>query len=337
MSFFDELGRRNVFRVGSAYAVIAWIIAQVAGLALDGFEAPAWALKLILVLLALGFPLALFFAWAYELTPEGLKRERDVDRSYSISKRTGQRLNHLIIILLLTACGVLLVDRFVLSQGSVTGSAEVTIAVLPFENRSSLEEDDYFVQGIHDDLLTRLSRIRNWRVISRTSVEGIATENRSIPKIAKELGATHIVEGSVQRSSDSIRVIIQLIDAGSDSHVWAPDPYDRELTAENVFRIQSEIATSIAGSLKTVLSVDDRDRVSAIGTYSLEAYDKYLQGLERLWERNESSVNEAVNLFRETVEMDENFAAAWEGLGNAYRLQATTEVLLFGTGCVLLH
>ncbi|MGD9292681.1 MAG: tetratricopeptide repeat protein, partial [Gammaproteobacteria bacterium] len=284
---------------------------------------PAWTGPLVFILLSIGFPLVLVFSWVYELTPEGLKREREADRSESITQFTGKRINAAILGLLILVVGVLLVDRvFFHRTVEPTAEADVTIAVLPFENRSANPEDAYFVDGVHDELLVRLSRVSEWDVISRTSVEAIRDSNLSIPEIGRQLGATHVIEGSVQRSADRIRLTVQVIEAASDTHVWAPDPYDRELTAENLFAIQSDIAYSVADSLQTVLPAGEHEYIAQVGTGNLEAYDKYLLGRQFLRQRKQDTVNRSLELFQQAVDIDPGFAAAWAGLADAFRFQA---------------
>ena len=227
MSLFSELKRRNVFRVAIAYTVIAWILAQVADLAFDNFGTPEWVSKTVLFLLVLGFPLAIFFAWAFELTPEGLKKEKDVDRAASITSHTGRKLDYSIIVLLVLALGYFVWESRVADRGLEVDQATVevaaatiadaviendkSIAVLPFENRSSREEDEFFTEGIHDDLLTTIAKIGSMKVISRTSVMTYKDTTKNIREIAKELGVAHILEGGVQRSGNKVRINIHRI------------------------------------------------------------------------------------------------------------------------------
>ena len=253
MSFLEELKRRNVFRVGLAYVVVAWIIAQVADLVLENIAAPDWLMKAILLLLALGLPLALIFAWAFEMTPEGIKKEKDVDRSQSITPQTGRKLNAFIMASLVIAVAYFAYDKFVSRPASESAKAESasklaedkpvvieeapmerSVAVLPFANRSNREEDEFFTEGIHDDLLTHLSKIGSLKVISRTSVLRYKNSEKSIPEIAAELKVTTVLEGGIQRSGDQVRINVQLIDARTDEHLWA-EIFDRKLTAENLF------------------------------------------------------------------------------------------------------
>ena len=326
MSLFEELKRRNVFRVAIAYGVIAWVLAQIADLAFDNFGAPDWVSKSILFVLLLGFPLAVFFAWAFELTPEGIKKEKDVDRDESITPTTGKKLNRLIIGVLVVAVGFLLYERSGLDQPApteeivMTDSSKMSIAVLPFDNLSNRDEDEFFTEGIHDDLLTTMANIGSMKVISRTSVMEYKDTTKKIPEIAKELGVANILEGGIQRSGNQVRINVQLIDAETDEHLWA-EIYDRQLTAENLFKIQSEVSTAIADALHATLSPEETQRISAIPTENLEAYENYLLGRQRWKARTADSTAQSVEFFLRAIELDPAFAEAWAGLGDAYRHQ----------------
>ena len=222
MSFIKELKQRNVFRVGIAYVVVAWLLLQLADIVLDNIEAPAWVFQTILLLLIIGFPLALVFAWAFELTPEGLKKEKDVDRSASVTPVTGRRLDFIIIAALGLAL-LFVVIEYVLPPTADVSENLRSIAVLPFDNRSAEEEDAaFFADGVHDELLTRLSKIHDLRVISRTSVMQYRDNTtRNMRQIGAELGVGSILEGGVQRAGDTVRINVQLIDAQADEHLWA--------------------------------------------------------------------------------------------------------------------
>ena len=329
MSLFAELKRRNVFRVAFAYGIIAWVLAQVADLAFDNFGSPEWVSKTVLFLLMLGLPLAIFFAWAFELTPEGIKKEADVDRTASITPQTGQKLNYVIIGVLVIAVGLLLSDRFQPTETDVpdetfevveTDTSRLSIAVLPFENRSDRSEDAYFAEGIHDDLLTSIANIGSMKVISRTSVMEYKGTTKKIPEIARELGVANILEGGVQRSGNQVRINVQLIDAETDEHLWA-ETYDRQLTAENLFVIQSEVSNAIAEALQATLSPDEQQRINNIPTQNLAAYEAYMLGRQSWVARTADSTAEAVIHFQRAVDLDPDYAPAWAGLADAYRHQ----------------
>ena len=321
-SFFEELKRRNVFRVGAAYLVASWVIAQVADLVLDNVDSPEWLMQAILVVLAVGFFLALIFAWAYELTSEGLKREYEVDRSQSITHQTGQKLNRAIIGVLVLAIVLLISERI----GLFGGAAEVdpaptdvkkSVAVLPFANRSPDVSDTYFVDGIHDDVLTQLSKIQDLKVVSRTSVERFRGTTLGIPEIGATLGADAIIEGAVQRSGDRVRITVQLIRAQTDDHIWA-ETYDREISAANIFAIQSEIAVAIAKQLKARLTDAEQAELSALPTESFAAYDLYLQGVELARQWDLDAFDRAADLFRSALDIDPDYARAYAGLCDVF-------------------
>jgi len=338
VSFIAELKRRNVFKVGIAYLVGAWLLIQVADILLDSIGAPTWVLQTIFVLLGVGFFIAVIFAWAFELTPDGVKREKEVDRSQSITPQTGKKLNNAILVLMALAIGYLLFDKFSSQPGSEPLSpqksqqeasaeqkmaltpteAEPTIkrqsiAVLPFDNRSRNVDDEYFTEGIHDDLLTNLARIGALKVISRTSVTKYKDTEKTIPEIARELGVATIMEGAVQRSGNTVRINVQLIDANTDEHLWA-EIFDRELTAENLFAIQSEISEKIATALEATLSPEETQRINEFPTQSLEAYNAYMRGRQLLPQRNSKDLEMAMASFRHAVELDPQFALAWVGI-----------------------
>jgi TolB-like protein/Tfp pilus assembly protein PilF len=334
MSLFSELKRRNVFRVAIAYTVIAWLLAQVADLAFDNFGTPEWVSKTVLFLLLLGFPLAIFFAWAFELTPEGLKKEKDVDREASITSHTGRKLDYSIIVLLVIALGYFVwesriadrsleVDQATEQVAAATAEDAViendkSIAVLPFDNRSAREEDEFFTEGIHDDLLTTIAKIGSMKVISRTSVMAYKDTTKNIRDIAKELGVANILEGGIQRSGNQVRINVQLIDAANDKHLWA-EIYDRELTAENIFLIQSEISKAIADALQATLSPEEQEKLEVVHTRNLEAYESYLLG-RKLWTaRTAESTTESIKHFQRAVDLDPQYALAYVGLSDAYR------------------
>ncbi len=348
MSFIDELKRRNVFRVGAAYAVAAFVVLQLLDALGEILELPAWGGKLILAIIVIGFFVALFVAWAFEVTPEGIKREHEVDRSQSITRQTGRKLNITIIVLMAIAIAYLLFDKFYLSQQLEQVGAEPaqtaarpaeppppaedpaaeakvvsrqSIAVLPFDNRSRLEEDAFFVEGIHDDLLTILARIGSLKVISRTSVSQYKDTTKTIPQIAEELGVATVMEGAVQRSGNTVRINVQLIDAETDEHLWA-EIFDRELTADNLFAIQSEISEEIAKALKATLSPEEQRRLEEQPTDNLAAYNAYLRGRQLMARRSSADVDQAAAEFQRAVELDPDFALAWVGVAESALLQS---------------
>jgi TolB-like protein/Tfp pilus assembly protein PilF len=308
-----ELKRRNVYKVAVAYAVVAWLLIQIATQVFPFFEIPNWAVRLVVLLLIIGFPVALVLAWAFEITPEGIKRTEDVDHSQPTTHRTGRTLDFLIIAVLLVIIGVFAYQRFGLSQKtsvSVSAIPEKSIAVLPFENRSRDPDNAYFADGIQDEILTRLAKIADLKVISRTSTQHYKSAPENLPEIARQLGVAHIVEGSVQKSGDSVRVNVQLIKAANDSHLWA-DTFDRKLT--DIFSVESEVAKAIADQLRARISGEEEQVITAKPTDNIEAYDAYLRGLAYSLKTVNTPANAlgAQKYLREAVRLDPKFALAW--------------------------
>jgi len=321
MSLFSELRRRNVIRVAIAYAVVAWLVAQVAELALDSFGSPDWVMKTLLLFLALGFPFAIIFAWAFEMTPEGLKREKDVDRSQSITQHTGRKLNYSIIAFLAVALVFSLATRDWSNQGAddtpmpEISSDETTIAVLPFVNMSDDKENEYFSDGISEELLNVLVKVEGLRVASRTSSFSFKGKDTPIPDIAEALNVEHVLEGSVRKAGDTIRITAQLIDVKTDSHLWS-ETYDRKL--EDIFVIQDEISAHIVEALKVALGAGEVVETASKPTANLDAYEAYLKG-RYLWQRRGGeNIQKAIELFTQATEMDPEFARAWASLAAAH-------------------
>jgi TolB-like protein/Flp pilus assembly protein TadD len=320
-NFFAELKRRNVYKVAIAYAVVAWLLMQVASQIFPFFEIPNWAVRLVVLLLIIGFPVAMILAWAFELTPEGIKRTEDVDLSTSITRRTGRKLDFLIIGVLLVVVAILLFQRAHLRVPTPTSSipeksiAELpakSIAVLPFENFSEDKAFAFFADGVQDEILTDLAKIADLKVISRTSVmqyKGGLTRN--LPEIAQALKVAHVLEGSVQRSANRVRVSAQLIDARNDTHVWA-EKYDRDLA--DVFAIQSEIAEKIADQLQAKLSPREKSAMNERPTSDMVAYDLYLRAKELIYDvvnaRERENYFKAVQLLDQAIARDPAFLLA---------------------------
>src|ERR1700694_1035714 len=286
-NFFGELKRRNVYKVAVAYAVVSWLLIQVATQVFPFFRIPNWTVRLVVLLLILGFPVALILSWAFEITPEGIKREGEVDGSRTITRKTGRKLVGITMALAVLAAGLfafqvlrprLMRESAATPTQSPTASVipNKSIAVLPFENLSEEKANAYFAEGIQDEILTRLSKIADLKVISRTSTQRYKSAPENLPEIARQLGVAHILEGSVQKYGDAVRVNVQLIKAANDSHLWA-DTFDRKLT--DIFSVESEIAKAIADQLRAHLSGHEEQVIAAKPTDSVEAYDAYLRGL----------------------------------------------------------
>jgi len=323
---FKELKRRNVIRVAIAYAIVGWLLVEVASVVLPTLLLPDWTLRILVFFVILGFPLALIFAWAYELTPEGIKKEKEVDRSRSVTRQTSRKLDFIIIAVMAIAIAYFLADKFVwVGEEPATTIAvseeRPSIAVLPFANRSAKEEDAFFVDGIHDDLLSHISKIGSIKIISRTSVLQYRDTTKTIPQIAEELGVTTMLEGGVQRAGEHVRINVQLIDAQTDEHLWS-ETYDRQLSAANIFAIQTEVATAIAEALQATLSPEEQDRLKAVPTENLAALEAYFHGKQRMATRTSVGYINAVDLFQRAIELDPDFALAYVSLADTYTLQA---------------
>lgn len=329
MSFFNELKRRNVIRVAFTYAVVAWVIAQVTDLALESFGAPEWVMKTLLFLMFIGFLIALFIAWAYELTPDGIKKAEDVEVDDSITQQTGRKLDRLVIVMLLLAVGVLLAERFLLVEPTVVPLAEEqeqvvtlaveqaskedpSIAVLPFVNMSSDPEQEFFSDGISEEILNVLTRIPNLKVAARTSSFQFKGQNLDIADVGKKLQVNHILEGSVRKAGSTLRITAQLIEVDSGFHLWS-ETFDRKL--EDVFAIQDEIAAAIAKELRARLTTE-LDHSSE--TINLDAYDLYLKGRSLVAQRKESRLLEGIKVLQAALEIEPQYAPAMATLAKAY-------------------
>ena len=324
-SVWGELRRRNVFKVAVAYAIVGWLLVEVASVVLPTFNAPEWIMQAFTFLVIVGFPLALILAWAYELTPEGMKKEKEVDRSQSITRQTSRKLDFIIIGVMAVAIAYFLVDKFVWVDEKPATTVAVSeerpsIAVLPFANRSANVNDAFFVDGIHDDLLSHVSKIGSIKTISRTSVLQYRDTTKTIPQIAEELGVATVLEGGVQRAGEQVRINVQLIDARTDEPLWS-EIYDRQLSAANIFSIQSEIATHIAEALQAALSPAEQDRLKAVPTENLAALEAYFLGKQALARRTGAALADAVDYFKKAIELDPRFALAYVGHADSYILQ----------------
>lgn len=319
MSFFEELKRRNVVRMAVLYGIASWLILQVADVLFDALELPPSWVRLVLAVLILGFPLTLIVSWVYEMTPEGLKREEEVDRSQSVTQATGRRINILIVVLLVSAIAAAAVDRLMPEVKRDAAPLDRSVAILPFTNLNGDDANTAFTSGIHADLLTQIARIKSIRTVSRTTVLKFRGGEKTIPEIAAALGVATVVEGGVQRAGNIVRINVQLIDAAADQALWT-EAFERELTAANIFAIQGEIARAIAGQLQASLSSDDQRRLDATPTHSLDALNAYFVGKGLLDVRAREALHAAAEYFENAVALDPGFALGWSGLADAYML-----------------
>jgi len=340
LSFFNELKRRNVFKVAIAYVIVAWLIAQVLQLVFESFGTPEWVMKTVLVLLATGLPIAIFFAWAFEMTPEGIKRENEVDRTQSITSQTGRKLNLMITAALVLALGYFAYDKFVVSaqrEAALVESVALavadraveaakpepkdnvvidrSIAVLPFVNMSEDISNEYFSDGLSEELLNLLAKIPELKVASRSSAFQFKGEKIDIPVVAKQLNVAHVLEGSVRKSGNRIRITAQLIKADDGYHMWS-ETYDR--TLDDVFVIQDEISAAVVDALKLALLVE-APKSAAVNA---DAYAAYLQGRYFYNQQAQEGWNKAVTAFQKSLAASPDYAPAWAALARAYADQA---------------
>ncbi|HEX9851632.1 MAG TPA: tetratricopeptide repeat protein, partial [Woeseiaceae bacterium] len=317
-SFIAELKRRNVIRVATAYALAAWIIIEAGSVLLPTFGASERFFKLYVVAVIGGFVVSVVFAWVFELTPDGVRLDRNVDRAAPVDPAARQKMNYAIIALLVIALAVSITFNVtgLRSDEAATDADGRSIAVLPFTSRSEDPENRLFADGIHDDLLTKLANIKALKVTSRTSVMGYRDQDRKLRDIAAELGVDTILEGAVQRVGDNVRINLQLIDARSDEHLWA-QTYDRPLTIQNIFSIQSEISEAVANALQATLSPDEQVRMAVVPTRDLRAYRLFTEAKRNLYERRLETIRTARNQFQEAISLDPQYADAHAGLAES--------------------
>ena len=334
-NFFAELKRRNVYKVAVAYVVVAWLLIQAASIFFPAFDAPQWVMKIFIIVIIFGFPVALILSWAFEITPEGIKLESEIEPNKSIARRTGRKIVAVTIALAVVAAG-LFVYQLVRprAHSQVEGGAPATpnnnglagarpsiteksIAVLPFDNLSRDPDNAYFCEGVQDEILTRLAKVADLKVISRTSTQHFKSTPDNLPQIAKQLGVAHILEGSVQKAADQVRVNVQLINALTDAHLWA-DTYDRKLT--DIFAVESEIAKAVAESLQAKLTGSEKSSIGKAPTASPEAYELYLKGRFFWNKRNGDDLRKAIDYFNQAIAKDPDYALAYVGLADSYLL-----------------
>ena len=318
--FFAELKRRNVYKVAVAYAIVAWLLTQAASILFPTFEAPTWVMKIFVTVVILGFPIALIIAWAFELTPGGIKRTESADAAQERSR--GGAWIALVVIAVTLSVGLFFVGRYTALNRSATpilASSNKSVAVLPFESLSDDKANAYFATGIQDEILTRLAKIADLKVISRTSTAQYQSKPGNLSNIAKQLGVAHVLEGSVQKVGDEVRVNVQLINAQNDSHTWA-DTYDRKLT--DIFAVETEIAKSVADSLRAKLTGTEEQALAVKPTSNPEAYDAYLRGLAAETEMLLSvyPLQKAISFYKRAVQLDPKFVIAWARLSRMYSL-----------------
>jgi len=316
-NFLAELKRRNVYKVAIAYGVVAWLLIQIATQVFPFFEIPNWTVRLVVLLVVIGFPVAVIIAWAFELTPEGLKRTEVADAAPTRGSRRRAWI-YVVIVAAAISVSLFFLGRYTSSkQSEGPASPEKSIAVLPFDNLSRDQENAYFAEGIQDEILSRLAKIADLKVISRTSTQKYKSTPDNLREIAKQLGVSNILEGSVQKVADQVRVSVQLINATSDAHLWA-EIYDRKLT--DIFAVESDIAKTIAETLRAKLTGSEEQMMSMKPTENTQAYELYLKGRFFWNKRTGADLRKAIEYFNQAIAKDPNYALAYAGLADSYLL-----------------
>jgi len=318
-SFFAELKRRNVYKVAVAYAVVGWLLAQIATQIFPFLEIPNWVVRLVIVLIAIGFPIALVIAWAFEATPEGIKRTQDVDLA---GERVPKKHTWIYVVVIGAAfsIGLFFVGRYSVRNTASAARTELSaksIAVLPFDNLSRDPDNAFFAEGVQDEILTRLAKVADLKVIARTSTQKFKSAPENLPDIAKQLGALNVLEGSVQKVNDQVRVNVQLINALTNAHLWA-EIYDRRLT--DIFAVESDIAKTIADTLQAKLTGSEKTAISKEPTANTEAYELYHKGRSLWGKRTGDNIPKAIAFYEQAITRDSNYALAYAGLSAAYIL-----------------
>jgi TolB-like protein/Tfp pilus assembly protein PilF len=321
-SFFAELKRRNVYKVAIAYGAVAWLLTEIATQVFPFFEIPNWVVRLVVLVVIAGFPIAVVIAWAFELTPEGLKRTEVADAEYPLGRSPKQAWIYIVIIAGAISVGIFFLGRYTASrsEGGPLGGSSLpgkSIAVLPFDNLSRDPENAYFAEGVQDEILTRLAKVADLKVISRTSTQKYKSAPDNLREIAKQLAVANILEGSVQKAADQVRVTVQLINAATDAHLWA-ETYDRKLT--DIFAVETDIAKTIADTLQAKLTGLEKRAIAAQPTDDTEAHEFYLKGRYFWNKRTGPDLRRAIDYFKQAIDKDRNFALAYAGLADSYVL-----------------
>src|ERR1700730_10271529 len=321
-NFFSELKRRNVYKVAITYAVVSWLLVQAASILLPTFEAPTWVMKALVVFLALGFVISVMISWAFEATPEGLKRTEDVPPDIAAKLPTWSRRKFVTFTVgvAVIAAGLLAYQFLRAPRSTITSSAEnKSIAVLPFVNMSADKNDEYLSDGVSEELITALSKITGLQVKARTSSFAFKGKNEDIQKIGELLHVSHLLEGSVAKAGNKLRITVQLIQAADGNHLWS-DTYDREM--QDIFAVRSEVAQQVAETLKVRLLGEEKRKIDKKPTENLEAYNLYRQGRFYTDKLSEEGMTKAVPLFQQAIEKDPRFALAYAGMADNYVIAA---------------
>src|SRR5437762_7719563 len=320
-NFFAELKRRNVYKVAVAYAVVGWLVIQISSTVLPTFHAPEWLVQTLVVLVALGFPIALVLAWAFEATPEGIKRTEVADARPATSGHKKHAWIYIVVISAAISVTLFFLGRYTAGNKKAVAAPnelpQKSIAVLPFDNLSRDPDNAFFAEGVQDEILTRLAKVADLKVIARTSTQRFKSAPENLPDIAKQLGALNILECSVQKVNDQVRVNVQLINALTNAHLWA-DIYDRKLT--DIFAVESDIAKTIADTLQAKLTGSEKTAISKTPTTNPEAYELYLKGRFFWDKRTGADLQTAIQYFNQAIAKDPTYALAYAGLADAYAL-----------------
>ena len=318
-NFFAELKRRNVYKVAFAYIVAGWALSQGIAQVFPVFDVPNWVIRLLVVLIIIGLPVALVLAWTLEITPEGIKRTETADAMPAATRKKKHAWIYVVVIGAAISIGLFFLGRYSAGNkaASPAGISNKSIAVLPFDNLSRDPDNAYFAEGVQDEILTRLAKVADLKVISRTSTQHFKSTPDNLPQIAKQLGVAHILEGSVQKSGEQVRVNVQLINALTDAHLWG-DTYDRKLT--DIFAVESEIAKTIAETLQARLTGSEKTLITKTPTVNPEAYELYLKGRFFWNKRTGADLLKSIDYFKQAVEKDQKYALAYAGLADAYVL-----------------
>src|SRR5213596_1038523 len=318
-SFFSELKRRNVYKVAVAYAIVGWLSIQIATQIFPFLEIPNWIVRLVIVLIAIGFPIALVIAWAFEATPEGIKRTEVADAMPAVTRQKKHAWIYIVVVGAAISVALFFLGRFTAGNKTVaTARNELSaksIAVLPFDNLSRDPDNAFFAEGVQDEILTRLAKVADLKVIARTSTQKFKSAPADLRDVAKQLDVTNVLEGSVQKVNDQVRVNVQLINALTNAHLWA-EIYDRKLT--DIFAVESDIAKTIADTLQAKLTGSEKTAISKEPTANTEAYELYHKGRSLWGKRSGDNIPKAIAFYEQAIARDPNYALAYAGLSSAY-------------------
>jgi TolB-like protein/Tfp pilus assembly protein PilF len=325
-NFFAELKRRNVYKVAVAYIVAGWALSQGIAQVFPVFDIPNWVIRLIVLFIIIGLPIALILAWMFELTPHGIKRTETADAMPEATRKKKHVWIYVVVIGALLSIGLFFLGRYSAFNGALrqdasaarteaaTGISNKSIAVLPFDNLSRDPDNAYFAEGVQDEILTRLAKVADLKVISRTSTQHFKSAPENLPQIAKQLGVAHILEGSVQKAADQVRVNVQLINALTDAHLWA-DTYDRKLT--DIFAVESEIAKTIAETLQARLTGSEKSSIAKTATVNPEAYELYLKGKYFAEKRTDGDLRKSIEYYDQAIAKDPGYPLAYVGVADS--------------------